>query len=526
MRPSFLSELHTATVNQQLASMSLRQKLAQMLHVPAWSNRDEAHLQDLMDLVGTYGIGGITFFQGTPEAQLSMTQRLQEASNIPLMISIDAEWGLAMRLQNSSQLPYAMTLGAAAQPDITHQLASELGQQCASLGIHVNFAPAVDLNTEPTNPVIGFRSLGADKHAVVAQAQAYATGLLSQGVLPVIKHFPGHGDTHQDSHLTLPTLPHSMERLQEIELAPFVDMIAKGIAGVMTAHLQVPILDDRPNRPATLSQPIIQQLLKEKMGFEGLVFTDALDMGAVAEHYTPAEAALEAVKAGNDILIFCTDVPGALDKLEGAVHAGEIPEQQIEISVRKQLAAKHFLRAKQADTPTEIPQEAASFSPQLIEIYTKALRPHGNQALFSEKTYTCISLQVDQALDSLKHHQLTLTGSGDAEDKSVFESSLIADSDGKVVPFQAGKTSSDTPVIISLLGLSPKAGLSYGLSEAFLTQLRELIGSRDAFVVLFGRDQAWNLIEGKVGKVTGLTAWQDTAESQQAAAHYVLQQLT
>ncbi|MEZ4685693.1 MAG: glycoside hydrolase family 3 N-terminal domain-containing protein, partial [Bacteroidia bacterium] len=312
---------HKSSITHQL---SLRQRIAQLLHVAAWSNKDEQHYSEIEKLVNDYGIGGLIFFQGNPERQAALTNRYQRAASTPLMISIDAEWGLAMRLDQSMAFPYAMTLGAIPEEQIglIEEMGYEIGLQCRRLGVHVNFAPVADINTEAQNPVIGFRAFSSDKQQVFKRAEAYARGLTRARVLPVAKHFPGHGDTTVDSHLALPRIDHDLKRLEDIELFPFKKLIEAGIGGMMTGHIEVPALDARPNRPASLSRAISYELLQQKMGFEGLVFTDALNMKGASEQFQPGQLEVEALKAGNDVLLYCENVPAAIDAIEKAVEKG------------------------------------------------------------------------------------------------------------------------------------------------------------------------------------------------------------
>ncbi|GAB4426764.1 MAG: hypothetical protein OHK0039_44850 [Bacteroidia bacterium] len=226
--PAFCHEPYPPQVEAWMAQLDPRQRIAQLLHVPSWSHRDETHAQAVLHLIETYGIGGVIFFQGDPQAQVRYTRRYQSASKVPLLISIDAEWGLAMRLADSPVFPYAMTLGAVQDLSLIYEMGLDLARQCRRLGIHINFAPTVDINTEPDNPVIGFRSFGSDPDEVAARGRAYMQGLQDGGVLAVAKHFPGHGDTATDSHHSLPVLPHDHARLEAVELHPFRTLSGPG----------------------------------------------------------------------------------------------------------------------------------------------------------------------------------------------------------------------------------------------------------------------------------------------------------
>ncbi|MEM1138083.1 MAG: glycoside hydrolase family 3 N-terminal domain-containing protein, partial [Bacteroidota bacterium] len=343
-RPDFLCMPDITWAKQTLAKLSLEEKIAQLLHVAAYSNRDAQHLESLMQLTEEEKIGGLIFFQGDPEKQIEMTNALQKTADVPLMISIDGEWGLAMRLNNTIAFPYQIALGAieSCYDDLIYEMGREIGKQCKSMGIHVNFAPTIDINNNPANPVIGFRSFGASKELVSAKAYAYMQGMQDEGILACGKHFPGHGDTDSDSHFTLPVINHSKKHLQENEFYPFKQLQQKGIAAMMVAHLEVPALEPQKGLPSTLSHQIITKQLKQNIGFEGLVFTDALDMKGIAAKFNPGEIEAKAFEAGNDILLFTVDVKKAKTNILQGIENGSIAETEIEKRCLKLLLAKQW----------------------------------------------------------------------------------------------------------------------------------------------------------------------------------------
>src|SRR5699024_8284469 len=268
-------------------TMSPEERIAQLIMIPVYSNRDKKYQDSIDQLVKEYQVGGLIFFQGGPVRQANLTNRLQTGSKIPMMVGIDAEWGLGMRLDSTIRFPYQMALGGIEDESLIYEMGKEIARQCKRLGVQINFAPAVDINTNPHNPVIGFRSFGDDKYRVAALGSAYMKGMQDQRILASAKHFPGHGDTHVDSHFGLPQLDFSEKRLEEIELYPFKELMKQGLGSVMVAHMSIPVLDSTPNLASTLSEPIVTGLLKEEMGYEGLIFTDALNMQAVAGYYPP-----------------------------------------------------------------------------------------------------------------------------------------------------------------------------------------------------------------------------------------------
>jgi len=271
----------------------------------------------------------------------------QQKSKVPLMIGMDAEWGLYQRINTAHKFPWAMTLGAIQDKDLIYQMAAKIAEDCKRMGVNWDFAPVVDVNTNPNNPIIGNRSFGSEVSNVTQSALSYANGLQDNNILAAIKHFPGHGDTNTDSHLDLPVVSHSLQRLNKIELAPFKDLMNKGIGGVMVAHLYVPSLESGKGIPASISKNIITGLLKEKLGYKGLIITDALNMGAVANKYKPGELDALAFNAGNDIMLFSQGVSEGKKLIQKAIDQGEISQSRVEESVKKILLTKYFLGLNQ-----------------------------------------------------------------------------------------------------------------------------------------------------------------------------------
>ncbi len=320
-------------------SLSEDQRVGQLFMVAAYSNGNEEHITEIRRLISQEHIGGLIFMQGGPGRQVKLTNDFQSNAWIPLMIGMDLEWGLAMRLDSTHQFPKQMELGAIRNNDLIRQMGAEIGRQMKILGVHINFAPVVDVNNNPDNPVIGIRSFGENKFLVADKSLAYMNGLQEQGVMAVAKHFPGHGDTDKDSHETLPVITHKKERIDDIESYPFRKLIQGDVGGIMTAHLQVNDFDR--NLPASLSEKITTEYLKVELGFNGLVFTDALNMKAIADRYAPGEAELLALQAGADVLLFSTDVAAARTKIIEALENDGRLQARVEESVKKILKAKY-----------------------------------------------------------------------------------------------------------------------------------------------------------------------------------------
>ena len=340
--PPFL-KADQAWVDSVMETLSLDERIAQMIMVYGYSNMGAEHQKSVLKQVKRQKVGGILFFQGEPLEQARLTNLYQEASQVPLLIALDGENGLGMRLENTISYPATMILGSISDNSFIYNLGSDMAQQFRRLGVHMNLAPVADINNERSNPVIGTRSFGEERKNVADKVVAYMEGMQDQRVLVAAKHFPGHGDTDTDSHQALPIIPHDRRRLDSLELFPFRAAIDKGLTGVMVAHLRVPELDPRENRATTLSRPAITGLLKEDMGFRGLIITDALNMKGLSSYFEPGLREVEAVRAGNDILLMPADVGMAIDAVKKAVKQGDIDEEEVNESCRKILQAKYWV---------------------------------------------------------------------------------------------------------------------------------------------------------------------------------------
>ncbi|WP_288375055.1 glycoside hydrolase family 3 N-terminal domain-containing protein [Chryseobacterium culicis] len=330
-------------VDKTYKSLSQDEKLGQLFIVALYTNKGEEYISQIRNIVTADKIGGLILMQDDAGREITLVNEFQQKSKIPLMIGMDAEWGLYQRIAAAHKFPWAMTLGAIQDKNLVYQMAAKIADDCHRMGINWDFAPVVDVNTNPSNPIIGNRSFGSEVDNVIRSAQSYSNGLQDNNILAAIKHFPGHGDTSTDSHLDLPVVSHPMDRLNTVELAPFKALINKGIGGVMVAHLYVPSLESGKGIPASVSKNIITGLLKDKLGYKGLIITDALNMGAVANKYKPGELDAMAFKAGNDIMLFSQGVSEGKKLIQKAIDKGEIPQSRVEESVKKILLTKYFL---------------------------------------------------------------------------------------------------------------------------------------------------------------------------------------
>lgn len=327
-----------------IETMTLDEKIGQLIMVAGYSNRDTAYENELSELISKYKIGGVIFFQGGPMRQVQITNRIQAESNIPLLVGIDGEWGLEMRLDSTMAFPYQMALGAIQDDSLIYAMGATLAHQLTRMGIHVNFAPVVDINNNPKNPVINYRSFGEEKENVVRKGIMYMNGLQDNHIIASAKHFPGHGDTDKDSHKTLPLILHDRERLDDIELYPFRELIKGGVKSIMVGHLNIPALDPKENQASSLSKPIVSDLLKKELGYEGLIITDAMNMKGVADRYPPGEVDVQVLLAGNDMILMPVDVSKTIAAIKAAIEQGVLTPEDIDERARKVLEAKQWAK--------------------------------------------------------------------------------------------------------------------------------------------------------------------------------------
>src|SRR5450759_5377319 len=340
--PPFLKYMNHPWVDSVLKTLTIDQQIAQCIWIAGYSNRDVAHEVEISDIIRKYGVGGIIFFQGTASKQAELTNFYQKISKVPLLISLDAEWGVGMRIENVDRFPYQMTLGAIKNDSLIYLFGKAVALQFRRLGMQVNFAPVLDINVNAQNPVINYRSFGENREKVAAKSIMYMKGLQDNGILATGKHFPGHGDTNVDSHLDLPLITHSRARLDSIELYPFRKLIGEGIGSIMVAHLNLPSLDTTTGLPSTLSHIIITDLLKNELRFKGLVVTDAMMMKAVTKYFKPGEADAKALEAGHDVAEFVTDVEATIRETKNYISSKKLTSDDIALKCRKILALKYW----------------------------------------------------------------------------------------------------------------------------------------------------------------------------------------
>ena len=488
-----------------LATMSLEEKVGQLFMIATFSNRTETYYQQIENNIATYHLGGLIFFQGGPYRQARLTNRYQQLSRIPMMIGIDAEWGLGMRLDSAIEFPKQITLGAIQDNSYVEQFGEEVGRQCKRLGIHINFAPSVDVNTNPKNPIINYRSFGESQYNVAEKGAMYIKGMKKYNVMGSAKHFPGHGDTDQDSHRTLPWVGHSIDRLSEVELYPFRRLIADSVASVMTAHLFVPALEPRTNTPTSISRKIVTEIIQNQMGFQGLMVTDALNMRGITAGLQPGEPDFLAFLAGNDILLQTGNLPAAFNRIKAAVESGQIPIVELDARVKKILKAKFWVGLNKYK-----PIELAGLSGDL-----NSKRANGLKTELFEQAVTIIKNQ-DNLLPFVNLDTTTFASVAiSAESNNEFQKTLsqYAPFRNFAIPF---KPASDKDiawvleeaakykvVVVSVHDMNSRGDRNYGVSPATVTFINQLRQKTKVVVVGFGNPYGMKLYDNVPNLVCG-----------------------
>jgi beta-N-acetylhexosaminidase len=357
-KESYIQSLNTKNhwVDSVYNSLSRRHKVAQLFFIRAHTNKGKVYEDSVARVIKDQQVGGLVFFQGGPGRQANLVNKYQKLAEVPLLISMDGEWGLGMRLDSTISYPYQMTLGAIQDNNLIYKMGQQVASDFKRLGIQINFGPDMDVNNNPNNPVINYRSFGDNMYNVAKKGIAYFKGMQDAGLLTTAKHFPGHGDTNVDSHLDLPLLPYSRGRLDSLEEYPFREAINEGISGVMIAHMNIPALDSTKHLPSTLSRPIVTGILKDSLRFKGLVVSDAMEMKGVTKYFPNGEADLKAFLAGNDIIELSENSDRAIKLIRRALRKNLISPEEFQAKVKKVLAAKYWagLNSRQNISPINL----------------------------------------------------------------------------------------------------------------------------------------------------------------------------
>ncbi|MCS7073180.1 MAG: serine hydrolase [Bacteroidia bacterium] len=518
--PDLWSMMEGKWTKQVLDTLTLEEKIGQLFMVAAFSKESEKENQKLVEtLIKKYKVGGLIFMQGSPIRQAQLTNHYQYISDLPLLIATDAEWGLNMRLDSAVRYPKNMTLGAINDDSLLYDFGKQVAKQLRAIGVHINFAPVVDINNNSANPVIGDRAFGENRQAVIDKSLLVMKGLQENGVIATAKHFPGHGDTHIDSHFDLPVLPHSRERLDTLELEPFRAQIKAGVYAIMMAHLFIPAIDSTPNLPTSLSKKAITDLLRNELKFDGIIFTDALNMKGATKYkyFQPGEIEVKALAAGNDILLYSDHVPLAIEAIKKAVQDSVIKIEEINQKVRRILLLKermglHNLRYV---STYRIPETLYSAEAYRLkdELYASAitLARNDKQILpIQNLNQTIAFLQIGYQSETPFYHTLKKYTSVDFFHLPKLASGEQIDSTIAIL-----KQNYST-IIVGLFELSKLKTKRFGLTPTTL-EVSCFVNEMNANViyVLFGSPYGLEFLQNEHTLIIG---YEETVEAQKAAA--------
>ncbi|MEZ5058046.1 MAG: glycoside hydrolase family 3 N-terminal domain-containing protein [Saprospiraceae bacterium] len=485
-------------VDSVLQKMTLDQKIGQLFMIRAHSDKGAAYEKEVRDFIEKYEVGGLCFFQGTPEKQALLINDYQKVSKMPLMVSMDAEWGLGMRMKESTiSFPRQLSLGAIQDNKLIYDMGKEIANHLKKVGVHINFAPVVDVNNNPNNPVINNRSFGEDRINVSVKSYMYAQGLQDNGVMACAKHFPGHGDTDVDSHLDLPVFQHDFKRLDSIELYPFKVLIQHGVGSMMVAHLEVPSVDATFQLPSTLSKKVVTALLKKKLGFKGLVFTDALEMKGVTKNFPCGEIEVRALEAGNDILLLPEDLNIAFAEIKKAVEEGRLTEARLDESVRKILHAKYEMGLQ----TQPVPLDTTGLRKDLHNINSRILK---KKLIASSITLVKNKSQLIPFKD-IKDKKFASVCVG-TKDTTVFQTMLSHFTGFENYAFERlysddskqllEKLAEKDVVVVGIMGMSTRANQDFGVSQSTVEFVKALQEKTKVVVTVFGSPYALKYFDG------------------------------
>lgn len=503
-------------VDSLLSTLTVREMIAQLIWVPAWASEKDNNFRQVEELVTRHGIGGVIFFEGSRDRQIDFTKRITKVSKIPLIIAQDAEWGTGMRIREVEDFPYQMTMGALQDDSLIYRMGAAVAWQCRDIGVNVNLAPVADVNNNPLNPVINYRSFGEDPLKVASKAVMYMKGLQDNGIMACAKHFPGHGDTDVDSHTGLPIIRGDRKRFDTVELVPFRRLIDEGVGSIMTAHINVPGLDATPRLPATFSRKVISGILREEAGFNGLILTDAMNMAGATLTYPSGIADAEALKAGNDIIEYSTDPLRAIDEIAKRVEKGEIAVDEITARCRRLLAAKMWLTSTIAVTGGTPGNEVipASAHPALIrELYAGAMT-------LIENNDNLVPLdRLDKIrIATVAVNRLAMTEFQRMTDRYTNADHYFIDPNNEQgAHFVLSKLKDYDVVIAGICALEQKPAGAYGVTPRLLSVMRQIAELNRSAVIWFGNPYGIARLDLSVKPTSLLVAYQDNSYTHQTA---------
>ncbi|RYZ21334.1 MAG: serine hydrolase [Chitinophagaceae bacterium] len=507
-------------VDSTFKKLSPEERIAQLMVIRAHSNFGPEHVAHVDSLIRQYNVGALCYFQGGPVRQALLTNHYQSIARTPLLVTIDGEWGLGMRLDSVTKYPYQSTLGALPNEDLVYKMGAAIGRQMKRIGVHVNYAPVVDVNNNPNNPVIGYRSFGEDKYKVASYGVAYMKGMQDNGTMATAKHFPGHGDVEVDSHYDLPLISKSEEQLDSLELYPFKAIFKAGVGSVMIAHLAIPAIDTTQHLPTSLSANNIEGLLRDKLKYKGLTFTDALEMKGVTKYFPAGEAAVRALEAGNDMLCLPDDVPAAIAAIQQAIDSKRLKKKDIEEHVKRVLYAKYSLglnRPQVVDTTnlladlnaeTDSIREAVARNTVTVVRNQTGLMPMGPKRI----AYVAIG----NGTETVAARRLRSEGRADVFTFGYRQDSAAAESLAAQV--LAGRYDA---VVVGLHDYSLRPANNFGFTTSSLLLWRKLNRPTTA-TVLFGNVYA---AKNFCDAATLLAVYQDDSISQEAGAAFLLDRI-
>lgn len=504
--------------------LSKKQRIAQMFFVAAYTNKTESFSDSIAKVIKKEKIGGLVFFQGGPGRQAILTNEYQKKSRVPLLIASDGEWGLGMRLDSTMSYPYQMALGAIQGTELIYKMGLEVAKDFKRVGMHMNLAPVVDVNNNAKNPVINYRSFGENKYNVAQKSAAYLKGMQDGGLLVSIKHFPGHGDTDVDSHYDLPQLNFTKERLDSLEMYPFKELIKQGAAGVMIAHMNIPSLDASPNMPSTLSKPIVTDILKEQIGFKGIIISDAMGMKGVVKFFKDGEADVMGVIAGNDILELSENSKRAVKMVRQAIKDQRLTMDRVDESVKKILTAKYWagLNIKQTINEEQVFEdvnraESMVLRQQMADASMTLLRGRDFIKTLSPTKRTVI-LNVGTADVTTFQKELALTY------QNSFVYNLKKDANANDIAKILTEIKADDQVIIGIVDTRTRPGNGIPLSADVKMMLKDM-ATKDAVFALFANPYNLAGLPGLENAKALLVAYQKEDYMQKSAASVFKNQL-
>ncbi|HSH19821.1 MAG TPA: glycoside hydrolase family 3 N-terminal domain-containing protein, partial [Draconibacterium sp.] len=485
--PPFLKFKTDIWVNEQLGKMTLEEKIAQLMTISVYPNQGNESKNRVLEQIKLHKPGGILIMQASPVESAKWINEFQQTSKVPILVAIDGEWGLSMRIDSVMKFPYAQAVGAVQDSSLAYNMGREFAAQLKMMGIHMNFAPVADINTNPKNPVINFRSFGEDKKNVALKAYWVAKGMQDSGILPVAKHFPGHGDTDTDSHKALPFLNHSKLRMDSLESYPFRYLSDRGISGIMTAHLNVPSIDNS-GTPSSLSKKIVTDYLRDEIGFKGLVVTDAINMKGVRTEKGNAE--VEALIAGNDMVEFVPDLNKAIQSVKIAVDEGKLSIEEIDEKCKTILAVKRWANLNNY-TPANTENLTARLNSPNIEVTNRKLIK-GSFTVLRNKEILPV-----QGLDTLKIATLIIGDNKISPFQKMVEKYTQADhfmlsknATQQEWAYIQSKLKNYNLVISGIQDINIYPSSKYGTSEIQRKAVADIIKENNSIIVFFGNAYA------------------------------------